>query len=193
MEIQNETLRYLVYGVALFIALIVAIKIFPLTLSVFTILTTSPLGLLAMFISFIFYVVFFTGLLTTSIIEPKEEPKTYDPHNAVSVKKFTALSNQLQENGLKKVSEKIVFFEANEKPIVIETVFRNESEKTIIFGYALGFFLPNGSLYGGTATEAIRLESGEEYSYTLISPSNISGSVMMEKKLEAKGIFIEVK
>lgn len=193
MEIQNESLRYIAYGVVLLIALFAAIKIFPLTLSVFTVLTTSPIGLAVMLISFVFYVIFFTGLITSEVIEPKKEPTTYDPHSVESIKKFSDLSEQLQKNGLKKVSERIIFFEANEKPVVIETVFRNDSAVPITFGYALQFMLPNGNLYGGTATEAIHLNSGEEYAYSLISPSNISGAVIMEKKLETKGIFLELK
>ncbi|GBL38866.1 hypothetical protein EMGBD2_01240 [Nitrospirota bacterium] len=175
------------------IALFVAIKIFPYTLSVMKVLTTSPIGLLGMLIAFVFYAVVFTGLFISAVIEPKETPKVYEPTDKESVKKFTNLSEELEKKGLITVSEKLVFAEPNEKPVVYETVFKNASAEPITFRYALQFLLPKGSVYGGVATDVIILKPNEEYSATLISPASISGAVIVEKKLEAKGIFIELK
>lgn len=97
MEIQNEFLRLVVYAVMTLIALFVAIKIFPYTLSVMKVLTTSPIGLLGMLIAFVFYAVVFTGLFISAVIEPKETPKVYEPTDKESVKKFTNLSEELEK------------------------------------------------------------------------------------------------
>lgn len=193
MEIQNESLRLAVYVVLLLIAFFLAIKVFPLTLSVLTVLVTSPIGLLAMLIAFVFYVVLFTGLFASAVIEPKESPKVYEPSDRESVKKFTNLSEELQKKGLIKISERLVFAEQNEKPVVYETVFKNESKEPITFRYALQFVLPNGNVYGGVPTDSITLKTDEQYTAMLISPASISGSVISEKNLSAKGIFLEIK
>lgn len=195
MEIQNEILRNSVYILLALVAFFVAIKVFPFTLSLLTVVSTSPIGLIGMLITFVIGAVFWTFVFTANVIEPKNEvksPEVYNPHNKESIKQFEDKSDELQKSGLIKVSEKIVFFEVNEKPIVIETIFRNDSPSKIVFGYAIQFMYPNGKFYAGTSTETITLNSGETVPFTLISPSSVTGRFFVEEKLFIKGIFFNL-
>lgn len=192
MVIENEILRYVIYGVAILIASIISGVLFKYTLSPLARFVNSPIAILGMFVSYVFTAAYFTYLITSGLIEPKKEPSKYDSNNSESVKKYNALSDTLEKNGITKISEKIVFFEKNQKSLVIETVFENKSANAITFGYVVQFLNPDKTIFATTTSDVISLEPGEIYSYNAISPSSVSGEVFVEKRLSVKGIFIEV-
>ena len=192
MIVENETLRYVIYCIVILLSLIISKLLFPYTLSPLTRFVNSPIAIFGMLISYVFTISYFSFLFVQGVIDPKKEITLHSTADKEIIEKYNQLSNELERKGITKLSEKIVFFEKNEKPLVIEVVFQNKSEEKIKFGYVIQFLNPDKTVFDTTATDVISLEPNEIYAYSLISPSNISGLNFIEKKLSIKGLFIEI-